>query len=102
MPGLASHILGRVCRQVRADWQRKYGHRVLLLETFVETGRFAGTCYRAANWRRVGQTKGRSRQDSPEGGALKVPRKDVYLYPLVARYAERLRALRPISNPIDP
>jgi hypothetical protein len=98
--GLASHILGRVSRQVRIDWQRKYGHRVHLLETFVETGRFAGTSYRAANWRRVGQTKGRSRQDSPEGRHLQVPRKDVYLYPLVPRYAEHLRALRPLSNPI--
>ncbi|MCP5516651.1 MAG: DUF4338 domain-containing protein [Verrucomicrobiales bacterium] len=99
VPGLASHLLARVSRRVRADWQRKYGHPVYLLETFVETGRFAGTCYRAANWQRVGQTKGRSRQDSPEGGALQVPRKDVYLYPLIPRYAERLRA---VPNPTHP
>lgn len=46
---LASHVLGAVARQVAADWQRKYGHRVVLLETFVEAGRFRGTCYRAAN-----------------------------------------------------
>lgn len=98
VPGLASHLLGRVSRRLRADWQRKYGHPVYLLETFVETGRFAGTCYRAANWRRVGQTKGRTRQDSAEGKHLQVSCKDVYLYPLIPRCAERLRAALPTSN----
>lgn len=93
--GLASHVLGRVSRRVRADWQRKYGHPVDLLETFVEGGRFAGTCYRAASWLRVGQTQGRTRQDSAEGQHLQVPRKDVYVYPLVPRCAERLRAAHP-------
>ena len=98
VPGLASHLLGQVSQRVRADWQRKYGHPVYLLETFVETGRFAGTCYRAANWLRVGQTKGRTRQDSATGKHLQVPRKDVYLYPLVPRCAERLRAPLPPSD----
>lgn len=93
VPGLASHLLGRVSRRLRADWQRKYGHPVYLVETFVETGRFAGTCYRAANWLRVGRTKGRTRQDSAEGKHLQVSCKDIYLYPLVARCAERLRDL---------
>ncbi len=89
--GLASHVLGQISRRIGSDWQRKYGHPIYLLETFVQTDRFSGTCYRAANWVRVGQTKGRTRQDSPEGRQLQVPRKDIYLYPLVARFAERLR-----------
>ncbi len=46
---LASHVLGRVARRIAADWQTKYGHPVVLLETFVERQRFSGTCYRAAN-----------------------------------------------------
>jgi hypothetical protein len=99
VPGLASHVLGRVSRRVNSDWQRKYGHRIYLLETFVETERFTGTCYRAANWRRVGQTKGRTRQDSPEGQQQQVARKDIYLYPLDPRFAEHLRAPQSPSNP---
>lgn len=81
VPHLASHILGRIARRIADDWQGKYGHRVVLLESFVERDRFAGTCYRAANWRRVGETSGRSRQDRDR--RLQVPVKDVYLYPLM-------------------
>ena len=47
----------------QAGWQNKYGHSLLLLETFVEVDRFRGTCYKAANWRYAGLTKGRSRND---------------------------------------
>ena len=78
--GLASHVLGLVSRRIAADWQEKYGHRLEWLETFVETGRFAGTCYRAANWRAVGSTQGRGRQDRRHQHA--VPAKQVFLYPL--------------------
>jgi len=91
IPGLASHVLSRVVRQVGADWQRKYAHPIFLLETFVQRDRFTGTCYRAANWQRVGQTKGRTRQDALEGQWLQAPIKDLYLYPLDPRCAERLR-----------
>jgi len=77
---LASHLLGLAARRVSADWQDKYGHAIDLLETFVEAGRFTGTCYRAANWVWVGQTQGRSRND--QAHAQSVPRKDVYLYAL--------------------
>jgi hypothetical protein len=80
VPHLASHLLGAVARRIQADWQAKYGHGLQWLETFVERGRFAGTCYRAANWRCVGTTRGRSRQDRQH--ALQVPVKDVYLYKL--------------------
>jgi len=61
-----------------------------LVETFVERERFSGACYRAANWLRVGQTCGRSRYDRAH--SMRVPIKDVYLYPLYADFKERLCA----------
>ena len=75
---LASHILSRISRRISADWEAKYGHGIHLLETFVDRGRFRGTCYQAANWIRVGQTQGRTR-NGPRG-APPVPIKDVYVY----------------------
>ncbi len=80
VPHLASHALGRVARRIGADWRIKYGHGLGWLETFVDTERFAGTCYRAANWKLAGFTQGRSRQDRHH--RLKVPRKAVWLYRL--------------------
>lgn len=84
VPHLASHILSLVTRRIKKDWEERYGHPVLLLETFVETERFKGTCYRAANWIRVGQTTGRGR----DGGHhhMVLPVKDVYLYPLTKKF----------------
>ena len=83
VPHLASTVLGAVARRIAADWQAKYGHGLDALETFVERARFAGTCYRAANWQCVGSTCGRSRQDRDHTRA--VPVKDVYLYALHRR-----------------
>ena len=94
--GLASHVLGLVVRRIGADWQRKYGHPLDWLETFVERTRFAGTCYQAANWIRVGQTKGRTRQDTPDGQHYAAALKDIYLFPLDRRLAQRLQ------HPITP
>ena len=88
IPHLASHILGLVSRRISDDWMIRYGHPLYLLETFVEQGRFKGTCYQAANWRCVGQTKGRSRKDRHHN--LSVPIKSVYLYPLVRGYRKKL------------
>ena len=79
-PDLGSWILGQVTGRIGRDWQTKYGHPVVLLETFVERQRFRGTVYRAANWQRVGVTAGRTRQDRHT--CLQVPVKDIYLYPL--------------------
>jgi hypothetical protein len=79
--GLASHLLSQVVRRLSQDWQTKYGHPIYLLESFVERGRFAGTCYRAANWQCVGQTRGRGRQGIHSKEPCE-PVKDVYLYPL--------------------
>jgi len=80
IPHLASHILSIITRRIRGDWWKKYGHGLLLLETFVEVDRFRGACYRAANWKLVGLTRGRSRNDHYT--RMNVPVKAVYLYPL--------------------
>jgi hypothetical protein len=80
VPDLGSWILGQVAGRIGRDWQAKYGHPVVVLETFVEQQRFRGTVYRAANWESVGVTVGRSRQDRHT--CLQVPRKEIYLYPL--------------------
>ena len=85
---LASWILGRIARRIAADWQAKYGHTIGLLETFVERDRFAGTCYRAANWQPLGPTQGRSRQD--RHGTLRVPVKEVYVYALRSDFRKAL------------
>lgn len=77
VPHLASHLLGAAARRINADWRGKYGQGLDWLETFVERGRFAGTCYRAANWVHVGSTCGRGRQDRNHTAV--VPEKDVYL-----------------------
>jgi len=81
---LASHVLSRVARRLRTDWQAAYGYAPVLLETFVETGRFTGASYKAANWTLVGQTKGRGKLDRYNEHALAV--KDIYLYPLHRDY----------------
>jgi hypothetical protein len=89
VPHLASWILGRIGRRIRQDWQSKYGHGLVALETFVERERFAGTAYRAANWWKVGQTKGRTRQDRHT--CIQAPVKDIYLYPLRRNFREALQ-----------
>ena len=81
---LASHILGGISRRLSADWISKYGHPIYFLETFVERDRFKGTCYRAANWRCLGSTQGRSRNDRYH--QMNVPLKDVYIYPLIKKF----------------
>jgi hypothetical protein len=88
VPELASHILGRVARRVARDWQARYSHPVVLLETFVERSRFRGSCYRAANWICVGQTQGRTRQDRQH--QLQTPVKDILVYPLAANFRAQL------------
>lgn len=80
IPNLASHLLGAVARRLPADWQAAYGYQPVLLETFVETGRFTGASYKAANWTRIGQTKGRGKLDRHHQHAVAV--KEIYLYPL--------------------
>jgi hypothetical protein len=85
---LASRILALNLRGLSADWQRIYGHPVYLTETFVDISRFSGTCYRAANWVFVGQTKGSAKK----GNAYLYhgQPKAIYLYPLHRHFRRRL------------
>lgn len=87
---LASYVLGACMRRLRGDWRDRYGHDLCLVETFVDRSRFVGTCYQAANWKRIGSTKGRSRQDRYK--RIKVPVKDVYVYPLATDFIRLLNA----------
>jgi len=77
---LASHILGECERRIGDDWEERYSMRPVLLETFCEIPRFLGTCYKAANWICVGQTKGRGKLDRYNKHEL--PVKDIWLKPL--------------------
>jgi hypothetical protein len=88
VPHLASHLLSQSARRLRRDWREKYGHAVVLLETFIEEERFRGSCYKAANWIVVGRTKGRSRQDRHQ--QLCVPPKLIAVLPLERNWRRRL------------
>jgi hypothetical protein len=85
---LASHLLALATRRLSADWQARYGHRVWLVETFVELDRFVGTAYKAAGWLHLGQTTGRTRQDRRR--TLHSPRKSVWVRPLHPAFRQRL------------
>ena len=89
---LASKVLALTVRRLSADWEHAYGHPVHLAETFVDTARFRGTCYRAANWMYLGQTAGRSKQGNTylRSGAPKA----LYIYPLDGQARQRLRGSR--------
>ena len=82
---LASQVLGLCARQVPGDFERRYGLRPWLLESFVDCSQYDGCCYKAANWIRVGQTKGRGRNGRRKG-AKSI--KDIYLYPLADMRAQ--------------
>ena len=77
-----------VIQKLPEHWINKYGHTIHLLETFVERDRFHGTCYRAAGWKHVGATTGRSRNDVHSN--MRVPVKDVFLHPLCVDFHKKL------------
>lgn len=85
---LASHLLALATRRLSADWQARYGHPVWLVETFVERDRFAGIAYRAAGWRELGPTTGRTRQDRHR--TLQSPLKSVWVRPLHPAFRQPL------------
>jgi hypothetical protein len=85
---LASRILGLASRKLADYWETRYRYRPVLLETFVEAQRFAGTCYQAANWICVGRTQGRGKWDRTN--AHDQPVKTIWLYPLQRRFRELL------------
>jgi hypothetical protein len=88
VPYLASHILSQAGKILPQDWENLYRHPVYYLETFVDTHRFKGTCYRAANWIYLGKTTGRGKDD--QSGKPNRSLKAVYGYPLVKDFRERL------------
>lgn len=88
-PNLASHLLARLVRQLPHQWQARYGYRPVLLESFVEKDRFEGTCYRAANWRCLGLTKGRGKLE--QTGRPVLPLKWIFIYPLCSDFIEQLK-----------
>jgi len=85
---LASHILACMSRVLPQDWERLYGHPVYYLETFVDPGRFRGTCYRAANWTVLGLTTGRGKDDKTNKANR--PLKQVLGYPLTKDFRSKL------------
>lgn len=85
---LASRLLAMAARRLTDDWQQRYGYRPVLLETFVETLRFRGTCYKAANWIYLGETQGRGKLDVKHKALL--PRKSIWAYPLAKDFRSKL------------
>jgi len=85
---LASHILGKVTRGLSDDWERMYGHPVYFAETFIDPGRFRGTCYRAANWQLLGHTTGRGKND--QANRPNRPIKEILGLPLTPRFRQLL------------
>jgi len=88
VPHLASHLLGRMARELSADWEMVYGHPIYYLETFVDPARFRGTCYLAANWIALGPTTGRGHNARTKKATQ--PKKEVLGYPLVKDFRELL------------
>lgn len=86
---LASKILSLTVRRLPDDWMQRYKIQPVLLESFVEKNRFAGTCYRAANWKLCGQTKGRGKLGP--SGKISVPIKDIWVYPLCKNFRSILK-----------
>lgn len=88
VPHLASHILAMAARRIKVDWVERYGYAPVLLETFVDETKYAGVCYRAANWQRLGETSGRGRNDIR--GTTDIGRKGIYVYPLDRKWRAQL------------
>jgi hypothetical protein len=90
VPHLASHVLSLCMSRLVKDWTERYGYAPLLAETFVDPSRFAGTCYRAANWQYVGKTAARSTGYS--NGKVAEGAKDIYVYPINGKWKQVLCA----------
>jgi hypothetical protein len=88
IPHLASHILGRAVHSLSHDWEQLYGHPVYFAETFIDPGRFRGTCYRAANWKLLGLTTGRGKDSTSKRPNRSL--KEVLGYPLTPHFRDLL------------
>jgi len=89
VPHLASHILSRMASQLSPEWERMYDHPMYFAETFIDPTRFRGTCYRAANWKFLGLTTGRGKNDHTYKPNR--PIKEVLGLPLTPRFRELLQ-----------
>ena len=87
---LASSVLSLAAKTVPRDWIGYYGRQPVLMETLVDQKQYTGTCYRAANWVRVGKTTGRGRMDR-DNKRMGMAVKDIYLYPLSKKFRQELR-----------
>ena len=98
---LASKALALAIKQLPEDWLREYCYAPVLLETFVDTSHFAGTCYKASNWIYLGETQGRGRMDRERENSLS--RKAIYMYPLQYDFKDCLKGIKPckVVNPDD-
>ena len=85
---LASFVLGACVARVQQDFAARYGYEPWLLESFVDRQQHAGTCFQAANWKCLGQTKGRGRNDRNSQFSESI--KDIYVYPLVEDFRQRM------------
>lgn len=88
---LASWILGAIKRRVQRDWEIRYGYRPVLMETFVDTERFKGTCYKAANWELIGRTQGRGKYDRFTKRELSI--KELFVMPLQEDWKDLLKGV---------
>lgn len=86
---LASKILSLVAQHLPDDWKNRYNIQPVLLESFVQKNRFTGTCYKAANWENVGETKGRGKLGP--AGKISVPIKDIWVYPIDKNFKALLK-----------
>lgn len=93
IPHLASFLLGKICRRLVHDWREIYHESPVLAETFVDSERFEGTSYRAANWTCLGQSQGRGRNDRQNKGGQSI--KSVWIYPLIKNYRAKLLEAAP-------
>ena len=91
VPHLASHLLGRMAAVLSDEWYRMYSHPIYFAETFIDPGRFRGTCYRAANWQLLGLTTGRGKND--QTNKANRPIKEILGLPLTPRFREYLSRL---------
>ena len=87
-PNLASRLLGMATRRLREDWQQRYAYYPVLVETFVESPTFRGTCYKAANWTYLGETLGRGKLDVEN--KYELPTKAIWVHPLARDFRRQL------------
>lgn len=93
-PQLASKVLGLSARRLAPDFRERYGYSPVLVESFVEEGRFQATSYRAANWEHVGWTQGRGKKG--QWHEPRLPRKSIWVYPLHRRFRQILCTQEPL------